>query len=354
MLYFQQGLQMENLEVEFYSLFKMDVELGSPVQINFAGETKDLQNYAELLLSEIFAAENSRQHLFKNDKELVLSRLLEIAQDNKSYERNSEEIALKLHEVEVDRQNDLRHLTKFKKGGLIQLKITHDNQSKYIIVKIDNNEYFDFEDLTIKGGLPTEKSRMQKVAVITFDVEGSVSELLLSDSKKPITEYWYKYFLIADPIQDSELNTNNAFKVIESKISEVRRISQTDYWYLRNELISYFRNSIVFSFDELVKKLSEHRCVSEEFIGKFDKFIEDVKKLPKKFKGTRNQFDTQFDIVNKCIDARMMKKIILDDNFELRIKGEVKNLESKLIPDIDEGGKYIKIYSDLGYDEFKK
>ena len=53
------------------------------------------------------------------------------------------------------------------------------------------------------------------------------------------------------------------------------------------------------------------------------------------------------------IRARIVRKVMLDINFELRINGEVRDLKSRIFADSDNKGKFIKIYSDKGYDEFK-
>lgn len=42
----------------------------------------------------------------------------------------------------------------------------------------------------------------------------------------------------------------------------------------------------------------------------------------------------------------------MSDNIELRINGEVADFRKKIVPESDALGKYLKIYSDTGYEEF--
>ena len=50
----------------------------------------------------------------------------------------------------------------------------------------------------------------------------------------------------------------------------------------------------------------------------------------------------------------MKKTIKLDSSMSLTLEDEIKNLRKKIIPDTDSKGKHLKIYSEKGYDEFKK
>ena len=60
----------------------------------------------------------------------------------------------------------------------------------------------------------------------------------------------------------------------------------------------------------------------------------------------------QFQLEPNVIRARIKKTIALSDNIELRINGEVADFRKKIVPESDALGKYLKIYSDTGYEEF--
>lgn len=69
----------------------------------------------------------------------------------------------------------------------------------------------------------------------------------------------------------------------------------------------------------------------------------------------KSKFDGQFEISQKSITARIKSKIELVKNLELNITGEIANLVEVIQAETTTDGlKYIKIFSDKGYDEFKK
>jgi hypothetical protein len=341
---------MESLEVLEYSLHRIDVKTGAPVSMALDGTAEGLKTYTELVLTELLESPRSRYFQFKDMDELVPSSLVAIL-DGEDWTTKSTQIAQKLYDVELVVQDNIKHLTDVRMGGLLQLKVKHDECIKFVIIKIDNSEYLDEDNLDLKSGLPTSKSRLQKAAVITFTPEHTVDEVIVSDSKSTITTYWYLSFLIAEQLQDSETNTKNAFNAIDSLLTkEVKKVSPVDYWFLRNEILNHFRNEDSLAYDELVDKVKAHKPETDEFKEKFESFVEKFENLPTT---APKPFDTQFDLVPNAIKARISKKVFLDINFELRINGEIDDLKSRIFAEQDDKGKFIKIYSDKGYDEFK-
>jgi hypothetical protein len=342
---------MESLEVLEYSLHRVDVKKQAPTLVALDGNVNDITRYAKLVLEELFDSPRSRFFQFKDMDELVPSSLVAIL-NNEPWTKKSGQIAQKLFDVEVQVQERIKQLKNdVRKGSLLQLKVKHDECIKFVLIKIDDSEFFDVNDLILKSGLPTSKSRLQKAAVITFTQDNTVDELIVSDSKPTITEYWYLYFLIAEQLKDSETNTKNAFNAIDKLLNkEVKSVSPVDYWFLRNDIVNYFRNEKSLAFDLLIDKVKSHKPETEAFKEKFASFVQKFENLPKKAK---KPFDTQFDLEPSVIRARIVRKVMLDTNFELRINGEVNDLKSRIFADSDSKGKFIKIYSDKGYDEFK-
>ena len=118
---------------------------------------------------------------------------------------------------------------------------------------------------------------------------------------------------------------------------------------MRNDIITYFRNNDQFAYDEIVEKIRSHKPESQIINEKFENIIEKFKALPDH---KTSKFDRQFELEPSVIRARIKKTIALSDNIELRINGEVADFRKKIVPASDELGKYLKIYSDAGYEEF--
>jgi hypothetical protein len=341
---------MDNLIVQEYSLHKIDITSQGPVELALDGNTNDLKDYAQSVLTELLNSPRSRYFDFSSVQELVPSSLISILNGG-DWKAKAVGIAQKLYDVEMNAQERIEQMgVEIRKGCLLQLKVLHDNETKFVIVKIDDDEFFDESDLKIKVGLPASKTRIQKAAVITFSDNLEIDGLLVSDSKSKITEYWYLYFLVAKQLQDSETNTKNAFNAIDKLLNkEVKSISPLDYWFLRNEIVNHFRNEEALVYDELVEKIKSHKPESEVFKKEFDTFVKKFEELPEK---SSKPFDTQFDLESKVISARIVKTVMLDNNFELRINGEISDLKNKIFAEADSKGKYIKIYSDTGYNQF--
>jgi hypothetical protein len=343
--------ESESLLIQGYSLHKVDVAEQAATLLRLDGDISDLTSYVKIVLEELIESPRSRFFAFSNDTEIVPRALHAIA-NRGDWVVQSNIIAQKLYSAERELQDRLRHFTDIRIGGLLQVHVTHNSIPKIVIVKIDNSDFLDVENLNLKSGLPaSKKNRIQKAAIVSFKPDGSVDELLLSDTKSTITEYWYLRFLFATQLTSSETNTKNAFNAIDGLLArKVKPVSSIDYWFLRNDIVNHFRNEDSLAFDDLVEKVENHTPESEAFEAVFDDFVAEFRTLPT---SSTKQFDTQFDIESSAIKARIIKKVILDENVELRINGEVDNLKGKIEAQIDAKGKFIKIYSDRGYEEFK-
>lgn len=341
------------MEVVEYSLHDINVKETSPSPIAFDGEAKGLTEYASTLINDLFESPRSKAFKFTDMDELVPSSLISVLNGG-SWKEKTDQIANKLHAVEVRVQERIKHIQDVKKGGLLQLKVSEGGWTKFVLIKIDNDVYLDEEVLELKSGLPAGSSRLQKAAIVTFTPENQVDELVLSDSKSSITDYWYSTFLIAEELQSSESNTKNAFNHIDKLLNdEVKKVSPVDYWFLRNDIINHFRNEDALAYDELVEKVKKHKPETNEFRNKFDDFVKKFEELPAKSQNTKKPFETQFNITPEVIKARIVRTVTLDENFELRLKADIKDLKTKIKAKLDENNKkYLKIYTDSGYDQF--
>lgn len=339
---------MNSLKINNYALYKMDVKSSGPVELSVVKDVSGILSYTEIILKELIESPRRKLFKFKSDDELVISSICEIIAKG-DWATQSKKIAQKLHQVECDTQKRIEHLNDVKSGGLLFLDVQLDGTRHFIIVKIDESDFLDETTLKMISGLPAS-ARIQKSAMLTF-LGGSIDELVLSDSRPKITEYWYKYFLIAEELISAEVNTQNAFAVIDNFLSlKIRKDSSVDYWYVRNDIVSYFRNNDQFIFDEVVEIFQNQKFESKKVSDKHDELIQKFSSLPASNKN--KGFDTQFEIEPDIIKAKIKKKIVLDSNIELMIKGEVADIRTKITADEDGRGKYIKIYSDFGFDTF--
>lgn len=349
-----------NIILEKFSIHSMSVEESSPVKRIIDGEIEDndVGNYIIHIIKETTTPPKNQQQIkgqyfnFERMNEVVAANSKKIVLDieNQAWEELTLDNAKKLLDVEKKTQADIAKMNqKIRTGCLLQIKCKLNEKTTLFLVKIDDNAYLDSEIMKLKTGLPLN-TRMQKVAIIKFNDDADVESLLLSDTNATISKYWKTDYLVAIPLRDEQTNTSNAFNAIDKLLkNSIRKISKKDFYFIRNQVIIDFRKES-FDFNDLVENLKKYIPVNETLDQKiYGKFIKDLEALPI---SEKNAFDTQFDIETKVIKAKLNNKIMIDDNFELLIKGDVTDLRDKLGTGIDAetNQKFVKIYSDSGYD----
>ncbi|WP_431633698.1 nucleoid-associated protein, partial [Enterobacter hormaechei] len=334
---------MSDFQVLAHALFNIAVaeENVEPVHLPEEG---DFTNYCEQIFTDLTNDKRRKAFKFRDINELVPSSITKILEDTNQWDVETLRVAEKLLSVEIEAQRQIQAMNKnIQKGALFLLLVMHENRKIFVVLKIDHSSFFDEIEARYKQGLPVSKQRLQKSCLVCMDHDESFDDIFISDSGAGIREYWWRHFLATEELLSSELNTKNAFNSIDRFLrKEVKKDSPADYWYMRNDIISYFRNNGQFAFDEVIEKFRDHRPESENLRERMDDLITKLEKLPK---SPKTGFDTQFNLEPNIIKAKIKKTIVLDENFELRITGEVDNLRNKITPDIDGNGKYIKIYS---------
>lgn len=344
-----------------HCLYKISIE-DSDIELIKPQDDRDLKEFSKIILNELIENSRSKKYYFTDNNERVVSHIRSIAKNEiiegasdqkENWTVRTESIANKLLEEEIIAQEKISAMNKkIQKGSLLVLQLQHEDLIKFVLLKIEVDSFFDEVDATIHNGLPLNKKRLQKSCLITLDQDYEVTELLLSDSNRSISEYWWSRFLNSKEVIDSTVNTRTAYGAIDRFLKQtIKEESQADYLFMRNDVNSYFRNNDSFVHDELVEKLQSHKIENEELSKKLPGIIGKLKELPNSVKAP---FDTQFDLDSEVIKTKIKSTIVLDDNLELRIKGEVINIEEVIKAEIDAHGKYIKIYSDKGYEAFSK
>ncbi|EKN3880257.1 TPA: nucleoid-associated protein [Yersinia enterocolitica] len=351
---------MSKIEFINYALFNIDVNNQLALRVLVDNDASDFNDFSEVIIKELLSSSRSKQYKFSDDNELVASHIISIvkfnskesSEDNEdSWEIRTASIADKLLKEETSAQADIEHLNQtITKGSLLIIHLKDDNIHKFIIIKIDQGDFIDEENGRLRRGLPVSKQRLQKSCLVTISDDGAVMDVLLADSGKAIRKYWWKGFLSTQELVSAEVNTRIAFNAIDNFLrKEVKKESDGDYYYMRNDVISYFRNNENFVYSDLVDRLGSHLVESEKLKQSFPKLIDKLKGLPTK-EGAK--FDTQFEMESSIIKAKLKSTIILDEKLELRINGDIPNIKKKIIPQKDNDGKYIKIYTDAGYKAF--
>lgn len=333
--------------IYFNSLHHIDLNNDSILPADFQAKANDLNNYIVKLLDIITKIKNNRRFIFSSDTTEVRSAL-NVILNNKEFTKSPQIIANRLFRVEKQAQEKYDKITTIHKGSLIQSYLNYDDSDMYIITKVDHHSFLDEKDLQTHIGLPFEK-HVLKVAIIEFTDDKDVLKTYVYDTNIKISEYWWKDFLELEEINTDEQNTQVSFKSIDSLLSKrVKQKSPSDYTFLRNNLVGYFRTHREFSFDDLLENVFGTYQPTDPKL-QIEIIKEEVSKLPEK-----KNFDRRFTVIEDQIKARFKRVIPLHEKIDLNLKANIENLREIIKAYEDPTGeKYIQIKTEEGYKVFK-
>ncbi|WP_083272508.1 nucleoid-associated protein [Pseudomonas sp. ENNP23] len=317
--------------------------LGSPY---YETREDDIQAYLTGIIRDV--VNNTKSQAFKFAAEVCEVRGLidELMTDN--FRSSAIALGTRLLNCEVYVQRKMEKITTVREGSLLCAHFSLGNKEFITLIKIDHAGFLNETNLRKASGLP-EKQRAQKCATFSV-IEGELDPtIVISDSSTSITEYWWNAYLTLVALSSPERNTQAAFTAIEKLLkTKVQPKSQSDYWTLRNAFVSYFTTRPQCIFPDMIDEIIGGYTPNSSEI-EISSLVTAAKQLPEKDKG----FDTHFVIAPKIISARIKKQIKLAENVDLRITGKINNFEN-LFDTGNDGRKYLKIYSDEGYDAFHK
>lgn len=315
-------------------------------------EKKDIPVQFDNFICDVveFINTNKNVRLYKvRDYNLqVVETVLNIA---KSYIENAEvasdeydKNAKKLIMEENIAQRKIERLNKsIKKGSLIQAILLNEEEGYYgfLIAKIENKIFYDENTLDIHSGIDGENNKLWKSCLFKFEKNESnkldITEIkIYSDNG---AKYWWDTFLEVEPISNDEKNTKKAFESIDKLLaSEIKKISEQDYFTLRNSLIGHFRNKDFFDYQEMINSVFanyEPEKINKEI---YDETLKKMKDLPE-IKG----FDSQFSVVKKIVTNKIKRVYNINTGIQLNVVDYIENLKDTIKSYEEDGQKYLKI-----------
>lgn len=320
---------------------KADLHLPSP-------NSNDLQAYVQFLFEMITKKEDHRYFRFQSDTTEVKGCIYDLIMDGTNYEDKCLAIANRLLRKEKEAQEKYGHLKDIQRGSLIQTQIQSDGKKIFIIAKIDLDPFLDEFDLKKKSGLPFERFLL-KSCLLEYNLSNELEKISLYDSTPRIANYWYKEFLEAEELNTDEHNTNVAFKAIDNEFTmKLKNKFPSDYTFLRNNLIGYFRTNDVFVFNNMINYVfGEYQSIDPAL--DLELFKQRIRELPQK-----KNFDERFTIVHGLISARYKRIINLTDQIDLNLKSDIENLSDVIKAQDVNGEKYVMIKTEKGYNIFRR
>lgn len=336
------------VNLQFKSLHHIDIYSPDIRSVDIDIDVSDIDEYIDELLDKVTNNNNRRLFEFQSETCEIKNALNKMITQRK-FTEVSEIIARRLHRKEIEAQEKYGHLTNIHKGSILQFYIIDGESYTYIITKVDHNTFIDENDLLKHFGLPFEK-RVLKAAIIKLNENCEVKNIDIYDTNTTISNYWWSSFLELNEINSNEHNTKTSFNLFDSILrKKLKKQYPSDYTYIRNSMISYYRTQESFVLDNFMDYiLSDYQPVDKEL---------DINELKQKFyqAPSNKNVDTQFTIEKEVITAKFKRIIQLHEKIDLNLKEDISNIENIINSYQNPAGeKFIQIKTDSGYEYFKR
>jgi len=353
----------ENIFAHYYSI---DTEMDNVTHNDDAIFLENVKHFVEDKMSNLYFSDSNRQYKIKDNTTQVINNLQCMVNVSTVEERieSGESIAKRLLNKEKDVQSKIAQLDQdVQKGGLILTSFKKDGIKYCAIVKIHYIDFYEENTFKEQRGLP-KKHVILKTSICKINDDGMIDEdFFLSDSTKPkgqgAAKFWWDNFLELQPLINDTENTKKAFTKVDELLKKEFKEDLASYWYFRNNLVSYLRAEEQFIFNTMIERTIGALDI-EPLDGKEESEIDRYKQVLEgkiksvQIKDGKRQFDTEFTIDKKEVKARIKRKINLLSNVDLDIRGEIEDFNNTIVPSIEDEKKCLKIFTDNGYDAFKK
>jgi len=338
------------MNIIFNKLFKIDIGEDEAEEITTPDGNNDLKEYIIDLLEKIIDNQDKKGFEFESDTTEVkglIDNIIDV-ENVAGYLAPCIAIANRLHRKEVDSEKTNNLGVPPVKGILvISLIADEENRKRIIISKADYNEFLDVISYEKRQGFPIKK-KVYKAFLANIS-DGTIQNVAVYDTNSAFTVYWYRDFLELKKVHSDEYNTEEVFKIIETKVlNPIRTKHKADYFEIWNATVRYFRVQDEFDLDHYVTELlDKHKALTDGL---------DLKPGVSRLRTTiaKSNVDSRFTIKPEVIKKRLKKTISLTPQIDLNIKDG--------IPDLDRtikrfkggnGDKWIMIRSDDGFEYFK-
>lgn len=305
-------------------------------------------DYVRQLIAYINGNTSIREYRTRSANTEVISCILDIVKnqvDDDFVTSKIDFIANRLLLKECVAQTSVAHMnTNVQKGSLIQTLLYDEEKDRYtyLLAKVEHTDFVDDSDFTFKSGFSKDMKKLWKSCIFEIDDIAAVnfSAKVYSNTA---AKYWYDNFLELEQVVSDEVNTDKAFRAIDSTLNRnVKNIAPRDHVLLRNALSAYFKSNDFIDYEIMVKSTLESYHPVELEQEKMNKVIEKIRELPDK-----HNFDRQFNTVSSAINARIRKLYDVCQGVQLKITDAIDDFDDtiKAYRDTD-GNRYIRIKTD--------
>ncbi len=304
--------------------------------------------YVTQLISYINSNKTNREYKTRSINTEVISSVLDIIEnemDSEIVTQKIDSIAERLLIKEMAAQQSIAHLEiNVQKGSLIQALLYDQDSDKYIylLAKVEHTDFVDDSDYSFKSGFSKDKKSLWKSCIFEID-DVNAQEFSAKIYSNTVAKYWFDDFLELNERVSDEVNTEKAFRAIDSTLNRtVKNIAPRDHTVIRNSIIAYFKSNDHIDFDLMLQNIIVSYKPVELENDKMNLLIEKLNQLPEKQK-----FDRQFNAVSSVINARIRKIYDIYPGIQLKITDAIDDLNDTIQAyRSNDGNKYIRIKTD--------
>lgn len=337
----------------------MDIVYSEFYKVNVVGniiEQKPLEgefnSYIEELIKSVVADKATRQYKIRSKNTEVISCILNmisntINEDMDDIHEFITNITNRLLRSEVALQGQLNTMGQNVKSGNLLVSIVKnedvDDCYQCIISKVEDNGFYDSEDLKKKFGFSSEKLKIWRSTVVNVEFDEDTGDLEIGDIyvclDKHVT-YWNDSFLEIDPKLDDETNTERAYRYAEMKLKRnLKKQAPADYTTLKYQLVGIMKREGLITFTEVINSIFDGYVPAQTTVSKIHTLKEEMLKLPEE-----KEFDNQFNSVPNRIKTRLRDFYKVTKGISLKIDLDADNIQESITS--EQGGdglRYIKI-----------
>lgn len=333
------------MEIVIQTIRIIDYE-NNAVYVRDTPET--FSDYVRQLITYINGNTSIREYRTRSVNTEVISCILDIVKNQIDADLvmgKIDFIANRLLLKEREAQTSVAHMdTNVQKGSLIQALLYDEEDDKYtyLLAKVEHTDFVDDSDFSFKSEFSKDMKKLWKSC--TFEIDNLNSAYYSAKVySNTVAKYWYDNFLELDQVVSDEVNTDKAFRAIDSTLNRnVKNIAPRDHTLLRNTLITYFRSNDFIDYDTMITNTVENYHPVELEQEKLEKVIEKLRELPEK-----HNFDNQFNTVSSAINARIRKVYDVCHGVQLKITDAIDDFDDTIKAYREnDGNRYIRIKTD--------
>lgn len=333
------------MEIVIQTIRIIDYE-NNAVYVRDTPET--FSDYVRQLIAYINGNTSIREYRTRSVNTEVISCILDIVKnqiDEDFVTGKIDFIANRLLLKEREAQTFVAHMdTNVQKGSLIQALLHDEENDKYtyLLAKVEHTDFVDDSDFSFKSGFSKDMKKLWKSCIFEVD-DINATSFSAKVYSNTVAKYWYDNFLELDQVVSDEVNTDKAFRAIESTLNRnVKNIAPRDHTLLRNTMITYFRSNDFIDYDTMIRNTVENYHPVELEQEKLEKVIEKLRELPEK-----HNFDNQFNTVPSAINARIRKVYDVCHGVQLKITDAIDDFDDTIKAYREnDGNRYIRIKTD--------